>query len=392
MNKMSIEAQTTSGNFAKVPPMGWNSWNTFYDQYDEKLLMEIADVMADRGYRDAGYRYLIIDDCWALRERDENGKLVPDPAKFPGGIENLIRYIHEKGLKFGLYACCGVRTCAGYPGSFEHEVTDAKTFASWGVDYLKYDNCHRPASQGSEMLYRRMSFALRSTGRDILLAACQWGTEGVGQWLSSSGAHTYRSTIDIQDTWESIRQITEKRLEVLHEGGPGHFNDMDMLVAGMYGKGVNPETSSGETAGCTSEEYQTHFALWAMLNSPLILGCDIRHPDETTKKLLTNPDLIAINQDPEARNCYKLVCDCSPSAFTLVRPMSDGSLAAGIFNMGEAPVQSGFSFWDLGLSSSQSQHLRIYDCLRHTDLGLFREAFSAPVPAHGCQVYRCFPA
>ena len=369
----------------ETPPMGWNSWNTFYDRYDANLIMEMADIMAEQGYLDCGYNYLILDDCWLEMERDIHGKLVPSRAKFPDGIKTVIDYIHSKGIKFGIYECCGVRTCAGYPGSFEHEKEDAATFASWGVDYLKYDNCHRPGSLGSELLYRRMSFALRSTGRDILLAACQWGTEDVGTWIRSTGAHTYRSTIDIRDQWDSIRNITEERLAHLCEGGPGCYNDMDMLVVGMGGAGANPETTA---EGCTHDEYQTHFALWAMLNSPLIIGCDLRKVSAETKALLQNKDLIAINQDREGRTCYKLTCPCSPTAFTLVKPLSGGDYAAGIFNFGDKPCMAGFPFWDMGISTYSIKGLRFYNCLTHEEIGLRKECFSAEIPPHGCRVYR----
>ncbi len=372
-------------DLANVPPMGWNSWNTFFDTYDESLIMEMADILVSEGYRDCGYQYLILDDCWLEKDRDPSGRLVPSRSRFSNGIEPVIRYIHDKGLKFGIYACCGVRTCAGYPGSFEHENQDALLFAKWGVDYLKYDNCHRPSSLGSELLYRRMSLALRNSGRDILLAACQWGTEDVRKWIRSTGAHTYRSTIDIRDSWNSIKSITEERLMDLEDGSTGCFNDMDMLVAGMYGQGSNPETTS---EGCSFEEYQTHFALWAMLNSPLIIGCDLRHLDPSVKALLQNRDLIAINQDPEARTCYKLTCPCSPDAFTLVRPLAGGDYAVGIFNFAENEQQAGFPFWDLGLSARNNQRLHFYDCLSHQDLGTFTECFSAKVPAHGCRIYR----
>ena len=370
---------------AAVPPMGWNSWNTFYDQYDEKLIMETADTLLANGYVDAGYEYLILDDCWAKRERDADGNLVPDPGKFPNGIENLISYVHERGMKFGIYACCGVRTCAGYPGSFEHEAQDVALFAKWGVDYVKYDNCHRPSSQRSEMLYRRMSYALRNSGRDIILAACQWGTEDVERWIRSTGAHTYRSTVDIRDMWDSVKSITEERLAHLGDGAPGCFNDMDMLVAGMHGGGVNPETSA---SGCSDTEYVTHFALWAMLNSPLIIGCDVRKAEEKTRELLCNRDLIAINQDPEGRSCYRLTCDCSPAAFTLIKPLAGGGYAAGIFNFGEEETMTGFPFWDMGLSAAAGQRLRFYNCLTHEDEGVFGESFSVKLPAHGCAVYR----
>ena len=369
---------------AAVPPMGWNSWNTFYDTFDESLIMEMADVFVRDGYLESGYNYLILDDCWLEMERDREGNLVPDHRKFPRGIRPVIDYVHSRGLKFGIYECCGVRTCAGYPGSFEHERQDAELFAAWGVDYLKYDNCHRPSSVGSELLYRRMSHALRNSGRDILLAACQWGTEEVGKWIRSTGAHTYRSTTDIRDNWASVRGIAEERLAHLDEGATGCFNDMDMLVAGMNGVSSNPETGA---EGCTYEEYQTHFALWSILNSPLIIGCDLRKADEKTRALLMNRDIIAINQDPEGRTCYRLTCNCSPGTFTLVKPLGGNRLAVGMFNFGEKEAPAGFPFWDLGLSARDGRGIRVYDCLKGTEAGVFSESFSTKLPVHGCGVY-----
>lgn len=369
---------------AATPPMGWNSWNTFFDQINEELICTTADAMVEQGLLAAGYRYMIIDDCWAMRERDAAGHLLPDPEKFPHGMKAVADYVHRKGLKFGIYSCCGIRTCAKYPGSYEHEFADAEQFAQWGVDYLKYDNCNRPASISSELLYRRMSMALRSSGRDILLAACQWGTENVHQWAHSAGVQTFRSTIDIQDAWHSIESIALSQLDKGWAGGAGCFNDMDMLVVGMHGKGLNPETSIG---GCTDEEYQTHFALWAMLNSPLIIGCDIRTMDGPTRSILTNPDLIAINQDTECRSCYKLTVYGNPDVFILVRPLSGGDYAVGFFNFSDTTACECLPFWEMGLTATQ--RLRFCDCLSHCDLGAQQEYFAPKIPPHGCRVFRC---
>lgn len=192
---------------ALTPPMGWNSWNTFTWDINEKMICEMADRMVEDGYLEAGYEYLVIDDCWSLKQRDADGNLVPDPEKFPHGMKWVSDYVHGKGLKFGMYSCAGTHTCAGYPGSFEHEFQDAKKFAEWGVDYLKYDYCFKPRQIPGEILYKRMSLALKNCGREILFAACNWGTDGVYDWIRSSGAHTYRSTGDIQDNWESITNL-----------------------------------------------------------------------------------------------------------------------------------------------------------------------------------------
>ena len=371
---------------APTPPMGWNSWNTFSENINEELIRTTADVMVSEGLLAAGYQYLIIDDCWSLKQRDSSGRLAADPEKFPNGMKALADYVHAKGLKFGMYSCCGTLTCAAYPGSFEHEFSDAKQFAEWGVDYLKYDNCYKPSSQADPMLYRRMGAALKNCGRDILFAACQWGTEDVWQWIRSTGAHTYRSTGDIQDSWSSIEKIARSQLEKQCFQGPDCFNDMDMLVVGMYGKGMNPYISIG---GCTDEEYQTHFTLWAMMGSPLIIGCDVRAMSEQAKTILTNQDLIAINQDPECRSCYQLPTYSSPDAFILVKHLQNGDFALGFFNFSDTASTVQLNFWDMGLSASSGQALQFHDCLTHQELGLQQEYFSVAVPSHGSRVYRC---
>ena len=371
---------------APAPPMGWNSWNTFSANISEELIRTTADAMADRSLLAAGYQYLVIDDCWSLKRRDEQGKLVPDPEKFPHGMKALADYVHARGLKFGMYSCCSPLTCAGYPGSFEHEFSDAEQFAAWGVDYLKYDNCYKPLTISGPVLYRRMGAALRNCGRDIVFAACQWGTEDVYRWIRSTGAHTYRSTGDIQDSWTSIERIVRSQLENQCFQGPDCFNDMDMLVVGMHGRGTNPSISIG---GCTDEEYQTHFALWAMMGSPLIIGCDIRSMSERTKQILTNADMIAINQDPECRSCYRLSACANSDTFILVKQLHKGDLAIGFFNFSETAADVGLNFWDMGLPVSSGSVLHFYDCLTHQDMGLQREHYSAAVSSHGCKVYRC---
>ncbi|MBE6597807.1 MAG: glycoside hydrolase family 27 protein, partial [Ruminococcaceae bacterium] len=188
---------------AQTPPMGWNSWNTFGENINEQVIRETADAIVEKGLRDAGYEYVVIDDCWAMRDRDENGRLVPDPVKFPSGMKALSDYVHSKGLKFGIYSCAGYRTCADYPGSFDHEFEDAQTFADWGVDFLKYDYCNKPKLANGPILYNRMSMALKATGREILFSACNWGSDEVHKWIRSTGTHMYRSTPDILDNPQS---------------------------------------------------------------------------------------------------------------------------------------------------------------------------------------------
>lgn len=370
-----------------TPPMGWNSWNTFTWNINEALIRETADAMVETGLKDAGYEYVVIDDCWSLKERDKNGRLVPDPEKFPHGMKAVADYVHGKGLKFGMYSCCGTHTCAGYPGSFEHEFQDAETFAEWGVDYLKYDNCYKPQQVNGEMLYKRMSLALRNSGRDILFSACNWGHEDVHRWIQSSGAHLFRSTGDIQDNWESIKTLVRSQLDKTAFSGPFCHNDIDMLVVGMHGGSNNDYI--GSLGGCTDDEYRTHFALWALMNSPLMIGCDIRNMTEQTKETLLNPELIEINQDVECRGPYVIGQWNDPErCFALVKAMADGSLAIGLFNLGDTKSEMSLQFWDLGISSAAGVGLSMHDCFTHTDEGTFTERYAAQLKPHSCRVFR----
>ena len=373
-----------------TPPMGWNSWNTFTWNINDALIRETADAMVESGLKDAGYEYVVIDDCWSLRERGKDGRLVPDPEKFPHGMRAVADYVHSNGLKFGMYSCCGTHTCAGYPGSFEHEFQDAETFAEWGVDYLKYDNCYKPQQVNGEMLYKRMSLALRNCGRDILFSACNWGHEDVHTWIQSSGAHLFRSTGDIQDNWESIKRLVRSQLDKTAFSGPFCHNDIDMLVVGMHG-GSNNEYI-GSLGGCTDDEYRTHFALWALMNSPLMIGCDVRHMTDATKETLLNPELIEINQDVECRGPYVIGQWSDPErCFALVKAMGDGSLAIGLFNLGDAKGEMSLQFWDLGISSAAGIGLSMHDCFTHKDEGVFTERYAAQIEPHSCRVFRARP-
>lgn len=379
-------------NFAPMgylPPLGWNSWNTFTWDINEQLIKDVADVFVKEGYKDAGYEYIVIDDCWSLKQRDENGNLVPDPEKFPNGMKALADYIHEKGLKFGMYSCVGTNTCAGYPGSFEHELQDAKQLAEWGVDYLKYDFCFKPHNIDGELLYRRMGIALKNCGRDILFSACNWGSDEVHNWIRSTGAHMFRSTGDIQDKWESIKNIAMSQLDKAPYSGNYCHNDMDMLVVGMYG-GSNNDYIGKMVKSCTDEEYRTHFSLWCMMGSPLMIGCDIRNASKATKETLMNPDLLAINQDPEARSFYRVEPQASWSqdkgAFILVKVLHDGKLAIGFFNLTDEDRDLSLQFWDMGMTGELGKKLKLYDCWKHEDIGEFSQQYLAKVKAHSCQI------
>ncbi len=373
-----------------VPPMGWNSWNTFNTAIDEKVVRESADAMVETGLRDAGYEYVVIDDCWSLKKRDEKGRLQADPEKFPSGMKALADYIHGKGLKFGMYSCNGTMTCARYPGSFDHEFTDAQTFADWGVDYLKYDNCFKPEINGY-MLYNRMSMALRSTGRDILFSACNWGRDDVEQWIRSTGAHIYRSTGDIRDNWRWIKMIALSQLSKMPYSGSFCFNDLDMLVCGMYKKGNHAGIAGGEEPVCTDTEYATHFAFWCFAGSPLMLGCDIRDMNDATKQLVTNRELIEINQDIEGRSPRFLGInpETPPEFFWGVRMLSDGQIALAAFNFSDKDRTMTLPLFNVGLPSSTGKGLLARECVTRTDAGVFCDDITQKVEAHGCRVFRC---
>ena len=367
----------------RTPPMGFNTWNTFGDNIDEKLILESADAMVATGLKDAGYTYLVIDDCWSEYERDpETGRIVPEPKKFPHGMRAVSDYVHSKGLKFGMYSCDGVRTCADYPGSYDHEFLDAQTFADYGVDYLKYDNCNRPVSAHQQTLYRRMGMALRATGRDIVFSACNWGQENVWSWIRSTGAHLYRSTGDIFDTPESYREIARSQMTHLDASAPGCFNDMDMLTVGMYGKGLVGAT------GCSDADYRSQFSLWCLFSCPLMLGCDIRAMNEATKALVMNKELIAIDQDPEARPPIFLQREDETDRIYAFKFLADGDYALGVYNFSEDDKDMIVLFNDTGLPAAAGYAFSLTNVFDGSDGGVHREHLRVRVPAHDCVVYR----
>jgi alpha-galactosidase len=371
-----------------LPALGWNSWNTFSWKIHEKLIQETADAMISTGLRDAGYEYIVIDDCWSLKERDANGRIAADPEKFPGGMKALADYVHGRGLKFGMYSCAGTHTCAGYPGSFDHEFVDAETFASWGVDYLKYDYCYRPAAANGENLYRRMAIALRNCGRPILLSACNWGQDNVHQWIRGSGASSFRSTGDIQDNWQSIKNIFLSQIDKTCYEGTGCHNDMDMLVVGMRGNAENTYIA-GKDSGCSDLEYSSHFSLWAIMNSPLMIGCDIRNMSDETRTILTNPEILAINQDAECRPPFRVgAWNNNTDLVCLWRPLAGGDYAYACVNFGDTPREASLQLFDIGLPYASGKAFQAHNCVTHQDEGLHRERFVCGLESRECKVYR----
>jgi alpha-galactosidase len=275
---------------AKTPPMGWNSWNKYHCDVSESLIMQMADAMAASGMKDAGYEYIVIDDCWQV-SRDENGEIVADKERFPHGMKYVADYVHSKGLKFGIYSCAGSLTCQRRPGGLGHEYQDARTYARYGVDYLKYDWCNS-STQDAKSSYANMRDALFAAGRPIVFSICEWGANKPWEWAGTVG-HLWRTTGDIGDTWNSMINIFNQQKDLARYAGPGKWNDPDMLEIG--------------NGGMTTEEYKTHFSLWCMLAAPLMAGNDLANMSPETKTILTNKEIIALDQDTLGRQatCWR---------------------------------------------------------------------------------------
>jgi len=272
---------------ANTPPMGWNSWNKFGCDVSEKLIMGIADAMGSNKMVDAGYEYIVIDDCWQVG-RDENGEIIVDKDRFPNGMEYLADYIHSKGLKFGIYSCAGTKTCQGRPGGRGYEFQDARTYARWGVDYLKYDWCNSN-TQNAQASYEIMRNALYAAGRPVVFSLCEWGQSKPWEWAKDVG-HLWRTTEDIVDRWDAMISIFDEQKDLAKYAGPGHWNDPDMLEVG--------------NGGMSTEEYRTHFSLWCMLAAPLMAGNDLQNMTKETLGILTNKEMITINQDTLGKQAF----------------------------------------------------------------------------------------
>ena len=363
------------------PPMGWNPWNTFGENINEDVIKESADALVSTGLKDAGYEYVVIDDCWALRQRDENGFLVPDPEKFPSGMKALADYIHSKGLKFGIYSCAGTETCAGYPGSYHHEFQDAKTFASWGVDYLKYDFCYTPATVNGPLLYQKMGIALRESGRDIVFSACNWGTYDVWSWIRATGAHLYRSTGDVTDNFERFKELGISQIPKQCYNAPNCFNDIDMLIVGMYGKG------NVGMGGCTDAEYLMHFAMWCMLSSPLMIGADIRNLSDEALKILKCKPLIEIDQDPECHQVVDMRTNEGPDCKLLYKIVSDGYIF-GFFNFLDRHARPVLYLTDLGLGTEPGYGVQLTNILTGDVLPVIKDDWGCDLDSHTCAIFK----
>ncbi|MFD1537646.1 RICIN domain-containing protein [Nonomuraea guangzhouensis] len=367
---VAISAETAAAldnGLARTPQMGWNDWNSFGCNVNDGLIRQTADVMVSSGMAAAGYTYVNIDDCWSTKNRNSNGDLVPDPQKFPNGIKALADYVHSKGLKLGIYSSAGTTTCAGYPASLGNERRDAALWASWGIDYLKYDNCGDHQGRNGQQRYTAMRDALAATGRPIVYSLCNWGQESVWTWGMPVG-NSWRNTGDIAANWNSITGILDQQVGLDAYSGPGGWNDPDMLEVGV--------------GGVTGTEGRAHFSLWSLLNAPLIAGNDIRTMSADTRTILTNTEVIAVNQDWGGRQGHKISDNGNLEVWR--KPMSNGSVAVVLLNRGTSTSTVSTTASALGLGSASSYSVR--DLWAHTTSSS-SGTISASVPGHGAAMY-----
>jgi len=362
---------TLDDGLALTPPMGFNNWNSTHcrAEFNESMVKGIADIFVEKGLKDAGYQYVNLDDCWALPSRDADGKLVPDPVRFPGGIKAVADYVHSKGLKLGIYTSAGTKTCnsAGFPGGLGHEYSDAQQFADWGVDYLKYDNCNNQGVD-AKVRYTTMRDALKATRRPIVYSICEWGQNKPWEWASDVG-HLWRTTGDISDSWGSMLSILKQNLPLAPYAGPGHWNDPDMLEVG--------------NGGMTDTEYRSHFSMWSVMAAPLLIGSDLRAASDATFDMLGNKEVIAVDQDPLGKQ--GAVVSSEGGRWVVAKEMADGSRAVALFNETGSPQRIATSAGAVGLPQATAYTLR--DLWRHKSYNT-AGTVSATVPAHGTVLVR----
>ena len=378
-------SQSNFDDLAKSPPMGWNSWNTFRLNINEELVKEVADVFVIKGLKDAGYQYVVLDDGWQIG-RDKKGNILCDEEKFPSGIKSLVDHIHSAGLKFGIYSDAGYMTCGGFPGSLGYEFQDARTYAEWGVDYLKYDWCYT-GDQSAPDSYKLMKNALVKAGRPIVLSICEWGVSQPWTWAPGVG-NLWRTTFDIRPCWDcgerveskgrmvenfiGFTKILDQQVGLESYSGPGAWNDPDML-----------EVGNGKL---TYDENVAHFSLWCILAAPLMLGNDIRTMSDEVLEIITNPEVIAVNQDPLGRQGKKVRDDGDFEVWS--RELHDGSRAVVLFNRSENEKEIGFNWSEVGLP--QNLNFTVRDLWAKKDMGKYNGSYSDIIPSHGVKMVRVF--
>jgi alpha-galactosidase len=370
---------------ALTPPLGWNSWNCFGCDVTQGNVIAAADAMVASGLINHGWTYINIDDCWEAG-RDAQGSIETN-RKFPD-MKGLADYVHGKGLKIGLYSSPGPKTCAGYTGSYQHEVSDAQRWGEWGFDYLKYDWCsygeiapRNPDHAALVKPYQVMREALDKVPRDIVYSLCQYGMGNVWEWGADVGGNSWRTTGDITDSWSSMSNIGFGQAGHEKLIGPGHWNDPDMLVVGQVGWSRNLRPTR-----LTPNEQYTHISLWCLLASPLLIGCDMTKLDEFTLGLLTNDEVLDVNQDPLGRQAVRVAKQGKLEVWA--KEMSDGSKAVGLFNRGEGEAEITADWSALGLTGQQVVH----DLWRQANEGSAEGQFKALVPRHGVKLVKLTPA
>lgn len=360
---------------ALTPPLGWNSWNCWGLSIDEAKVIQSAHQYIDKGLVNHGWTFINIDDGWEAK-RDAKGEIIPN-EKF-SSMKALSDTLHKMGLKFGIYSSPGPLTCGGYTGSYRHERQDAKTYAKWGVDYLKYDWCSYGNIAKDNSLnelkkpYLVMEKALAETDRDIVFSLCQYGMGNVWEWGADVGGNLWRTTGDITDEWESLNTIGFNQVKNNKFAGPGHWNDPDMMIVGWVGWGTNLHPSR-----LTVNEQYTHVSLWALLSAPMLIGCDLNRLDDFTLNLLTNDEVLALDQDPLGKQALPLVIKGDIQVW--VKDLEDGGKAAGIFNLNNKSQEISINMAEIGLKGMQS----IRDIWRQKNIGESDNKFSATIPAHG---------
>jgi len=377
LSALSSDSATAQKNdLAARPPMGWNSWNHFRDKVDDASVRAQAEAMVSSGMRDAGYTYINIDDTWE-GERDANGNIQTN-SKFPD-MKALADFVHSKGLKLGIYSSPGAKTCAKFEGSLGHELQDARTYAAWGIDYLKYDLCGlrtemraAPTPEAGHKImvdaYVKMRDALRSTGRPIVYSLCQYGDDAVWEWGPSVGGNLWRTTGDITDKYAKMAEIGFSQAGLARFAGPGHWNDPDMLEVG--------------NGGMSLDEYRTHMSLWAILAAPLLAGNNLSTMTPETIALLTNRDVIAVDQDSAGKQGDRVSAEGPIEIWT--RPLADGSMAVGIFNRHPKPLTARVDFSALGFTGA----VKAKDLWQAKDLGSVSKPYTVTVPGHGVLLLR----